>query len=399
MAISAPTQPKRNRPAVQPQRGDGQNGSINVGENERLLSLLGGGTLALAGLSRGSLGGLGLALLGGALAYRGATGHCSAYSSFGISTAEPRGERTSIPAGHGVKMETSVTIFRPVEELYRFWRNFENLPRFMRHLESVRTTNGNRSHWVARGPLDVRFEWDAEVITDATNELIGWRSLPGSTVDTAGSVHFSNAPGDRGTEGRVVLKYKPPAGKLGDAIARLFGAAPDQLIREDLRRFKSLMETGTIPTTQGQPSGPRPRQTWKPVAEGLGWFSVGLGLAEVLMPDTVADLIGNRDIEVILPLLGARELVSGVGVLSGYKQTGWLWSRVAGDLMDLAVLGAAFLSDRSDKAKVVAAGAAVLGVTALDVMASEKYTVSPLGEPSEPKERVPQVAQRRQGRR
>jgi uncharacterized membrane protein len=228
---------------------------INVSEAERWASLVGGGALALYGLTRGTWGGLGLAALGGSLLYRGATGHCSVYGALGINTAERHGPATSVAAGHGVKVEKTMTINRSPEELFRFWRNFENLPRFMSHLESVRICGENRSHWVAKGPLGMRMEWDAEMITERPHETIGWRSLEGSEVDTAGSVHFTPAPGSRGTEVRVILKYDPPGGKLGAAAARLFGKAPEQEIQEDLRRFKQIMEAGEVPTTQGQPSG------------------------------------------------------------------------------------------------------------------------------------------------
>jgi uncharacterized membrane protein len=135
--------------------------------------------------------------------------------------------------------------------LYQFWRNLENLPKFMSHLQSVRNLGNLRSHWVARGPLGVGVSWDAEIITERENELIGWRSLPGSAVDNAGSVHFRRGPGGRGTEVKVTLKYDPPAGKVGAAVARLFGSAPEQEIQDDLRRLKQLMETGEVPTTQG----------------------------------------------------------------------------------------------------------------------------------------------------
>src|SRR5690349_6355573 len=128
---------------------------VNVGEVERWASLLGGGALAAFGLARGSLAGLGLAALGGALVYRGATGHCPMYGALSLSTAERRGPATVIPAGHGVKVERSVIIDHPPEELFRFWRNFENLPRIMTHLESVRTTSPTHSHWAAKGPLGV----------------------------------------------------------------------------------------------------------------------------------------------------------------------------------------------------------------------------------------------------
>jgi uncharacterized membrane protein len=125
----------------------------------------------------------------------------------------------------------------------------------MKHLESVKVTGGDRSHWVAKGPAGTSVEWDAEVYNEKENELIAWRSLEGSQVDNAGSVHFESAAGGRGTIVRVVLKYDPPAGKLGAVVARLFGESPAQQIDEDLRRFKQLMETGETATTEGQPSG------------------------------------------------------------------------------------------------------------------------------------------------
>ena len=183
---------------------------------------------------------------------RGLTGHCQLYAALGVNTAV-HGRAASVSAGRGFKVVQAVTINRPAEELYRFWRNFENLPRFMHHLESV-TSQGNRSHWVARVPAGLTVAWDAEIINEQPNSLIAWRSLEGSQVSTAGSVHFTKAAGDRGTEVRVTLKYDPPAGKLGALIARLFGADPSRQIDEDLRRFKQLTEAGTASTAGGQSS-------------------------------------------------------------------------------------------------------------------------------------------------
>jgi uncharacterized membrane protein len=225
--------------------------SVNVGETERVLSALGGGALALVGLSRGHTPGLTLAALGGALLYRGLTGHCPVYRAFEIDTAHVRNPVTSVPAGAGVKVETAVTIDRPAEELYLFWRDFSRLPQIMSHLQSV-TCQGDRSHWVARPASGIRAEWDAEIINDRPDELIAWRSLEGSMIATAGSVHFTRAPGSRGTEVRVNLKIDPPGGKLSIWLVRLFGADPRQEIREDLRRFKQMMEAGEMPTTVGQ---------------------------------------------------------------------------------------------------------------------------------------------------
>lgn len=227
---------------------------VNVGEAERWVSAVGGGALALYGLTRGSFAGVALALVGASLVYRGATGHCYAYEAAGINTAggESDNPNVSVRGGRGVKVEKTVTINRPAAQLYRFWHNFENLPRFMTHLEEVRVTGEGRSHWVAKGPAGSSVEWDAEVYNEKENEMIAWRSLEGSQVDNAGSVHFTPAPAGQGTELRVVLKYNPPAGFVGALVARLFGESPAQQIEEDLRRFKQLMEAGETAETVGQ---------------------------------------------------------------------------------------------------------------------------------------------------
>lgn len=139
----------------------------------------------------------------------------------------------------------SITINRPIHEVYRFWRNFENLPRFMRHLESVETIDG-RSHWVAKGPAGTRFEWDSEITEEKTNELIAWRSLEGADVENFGFVEFNEAPGDRGTEVHVTIGYNPPGGIAGVGFAKLFGREPGQQMKGDLHRFKQVMETGEV---------------------------------------------------------------------------------------------------------------------------------------------------------
>ncbi|MDT7778234.1 MAG: hypothetical protein QOC99_746 [Acidobacteriota bacterium] len=231
----------------------------NIGQMERWASSIGGGALALYGVTRGSLGGIALALLGAALVQRGVTGHCNVYEAMNFSTAGDaslrNSENVSVPAERGTKVEKSVTINRPAAELFQFWRNFENLPRFMNHLEAVRVTREGRSHWVAKAPAGMSVEWDAEIYNEKEGELIAWRTLEGSQVASAGSVRFESAPGGRGTVVRVSLKYDPPGGKLGSLVARLFGENPEQQIDEDLRRFKQLMETGEVSTTKGQPTG------------------------------------------------------------------------------------------------------------------------------------------------
>jgi uncharacterized membrane protein len=200
-------------------------------------ALLGGGALALFGLSRGSKGGLGLAVLGAGVAY------------FGSGAWKGR-----VGPARGIKIERGITILCPRHELYQFWRDLENLPVVMSHVKEVKVLDPLRSHWVVEGPIgDV--EWDAEIHTEQENEFISWRALPGSPVDTAGTVHFIDAPGNRGTEVKVVLRYDSPAGQAGDAIARLFRKSPRDQIRDDLCRLKQLAEAGEIPTTRGQPSG------------------------------------------------------------------------------------------------------------------------------------------------
>jgi len=220
-----------------------------------MLSVLSGGALGLFGLTRGSLGGFALAAIGGSLLYRGMTGHCSLYQSLDVSTATPRGPAASIAAGHGVKVEDSIIISRDPTVLYQFWRDFENLGRFMKHLHKVEVRDQRRSHWVAHAPLGFTFAWDAEVINEKENELIAWRSVEGSEVDTAGSVHFRVLPHGRGTEVRVVLKYDGHAAQLAAPLARLLGESPRQQIHDDLRRLKQAMEAGELATIEGQPRG------------------------------------------------------------------------------------------------------------------------------------------------
>jgi uncharacterized membrane protein len=157
-------------------------------------------------------------------------------------------------ADGAVHVEKSITIDRPPEDLYRFWHDVERLPQIMNHLESVRETGPNRSHWVAKGPAGMRVEWDSEITMDRPNELIGWRSLEGADVESAGWVRFEPAAGGRGTVVRVTMDYYPPAGALGAIIAKLFGEAPEKQMAVDLHRLKQLMETGEIARTEGQPA-------------------------------------------------------------------------------------------------------------------------------------------------
>ncbi|WP_199305762.1 SRPBCC family protein [Pseudanabaena sp. FACHB-2040] len=214
------------------------------GDLERWASVIGGGAMVLMGLQQRSLRGVLTALAGGGLVYQGASNK---------STLKQVEEAVGIDKA--IRVEKTVTINRPASELYNFWHNFENLPRFMRHLESVTVLDGNRSHWVSKAPLDNRVEWDAEVVTDEPDHLIAWRSLDGADIENSGFVRFQPATGNRGTEVKVVMEYSPPGGALTAAIAKLFGEEPEQQIGDELARFKQLMEVGEIATTEGQPRG------------------------------------------------------------------------------------------------------------------------------------------------
>lgn len=222
----------------------------NKGGATRWLALLGGGAAVYWGVKRRSWAGSAVALAGVNYAVRGITGDRSLLQLVRLHPEAAGG----VPYGKGIKIRRSVTIDKSPEELYRFWHNFENLPRFMKHVESVRVSGERHSHWVVTAPAGRTVEWDAEIITDRPGEIIGWRTLGGS-MKHAGSVRFERAPGNRGSYVRVQLQYNPPAGRLGSVVAKLFGEEPDQQIKEDLARFKELMEVGEIPTTEGQPSG------------------------------------------------------------------------------------------------------------------------------------------------
>ncbi|CAN5464838.1 SRPBCC family protein [soil metagenome] len=220
-------------------------GGHNISKLERWISMSTGIGLAAFGITRQRPSGYVIAALGAMLFRRGITAHCDVYQAMGIDTATGGGDtRAALGGSAGVLVEESVTINRSAEELYRFWRNFENLPRFMRHLESVEPITETISRWRAKGPAGMSVEWNAEVNNEVPNKLIGWRSLEGSEVVSAGSVNFEKA--GRGTRLRVRLQYSPPGGKAGAAIARLVGRDAATEIREDLRRFKQQVESGEV---------------------------------------------------------------------------------------------------------------------------------------------------------
>jgi uncharacterized membrane protein len=217
----------------------------NISGVEKWLSIAAGAGLAAYGLSRIKRNGWVYAGAGGLLLRRGLTQHCDVYEALGLNTAaNPDDTRAALGGSRGVNVLESVTINRSLEELYRFWRNLENLPHFMRHLASVEKVTDTISRWRAKGPAGMTVEWDAEVYNEVPNKLIAWRSLEGSDVVSAGSVNFDRAAGSQATRVTVHLQYSPPLGKVGAAVARLFGADAETEIREDLQRFKQMVETG-----------------------------------------------------------------------------------------------------------------------------------------------------------
>jgi uncharacterized membrane protein len=230
--------------------------TVNLHPAERWASTLTGCAAVVSGIRQGKSSGFLRVAGGGLLIHRGITGHCGAYELLGLTTAPTR---ATLPYELGVRARAAVTIAAPREKVFEFWQDLENLPRFMRHLISVEMLDEKKkSRWTARGPLDRKVTWDAETINEIPGQLIAWKSLPGSEVDSAGSVRFRQAPGYRGTEVRVELQYNPPAGIIGAYTASLFGREPEQEIAADLGRLKQFLESGEVASTEGQPQGGRP---------------------------------------------------------------------------------------------------------------------------------------------
>ena len=177
----------------------------------------------------------------------------------GVRTAKRIIRRGGDHAG-SVSSRTAITVNRPPEEVYAYWRDLSNLPRFMDHLQEVRPLDGGRSHWVAKAPAGTSVEWDAEIVEEAQNQVIAWRSVEGATVPNAGTVRFAPAPAQQGTEILVEIEYSLPAGRIGAAVARLFGEEPEQQMRDDLRRFKQVLETGEVVLSDALPEGTRSAQ-------------------------------------------------------------------------------------------------------------------------------------------
>ncbi len=226
---------------------------MNVGTAERVGSAIGGGALVAYGLSRKSVGGALLALVGGAALYRGITGSCPAYRSLGITTAADDRPLEEQLQERGIRIEKTITINRPPGELYASWRSLSAIPGFMNDLAAADRPGDERSSRTAEGASPV--QWESMITEEKPSEMIRWRSLPDAGVESAGSVRFIPCNGGMGTEVKVALSYSPPAGRAGAAVAKLFGKDPSRQVQEDLRRFQQKMETGDIPSAGPGRSG------------------------------------------------------------------------------------------------------------------------------------------------
>jgi uncharacterized membrane protein len=232
--------------------------AMTLGDLERWGSVTTAAALMIYGVSRRSPAGLGLALAATPLAYRGLAGRWPPQLTRHHTADEDT--RAALGGGRGLIVYESIRLERPIAEVYSFWRRFENLPRFMAHLAKVTETDGGRSHWMARGPGGVLVEWDAEIINEIENQVIGWRSLPGGDVSVAGSVNFDTVRAGQSTQLTVRLQYAPPAGRVGAFVSMLAGREPSQTIREDLRRLKQILEAGEVARATAPPHAPHAPQ-------------------------------------------------------------------------------------------------------------------------------------------
>lgn len=223
---------------------------INVGDSERVMSVAGGALLTAIGLRRGGLGGILLAVIGGSLVFRGASGYCPINEAIGRDTSEGKTETDVL------EISQVVTVNKPREEVYKYWRRLENLPKFMTHLQSVTQLDDKRSHWVAPIPGTEKFEkfgnveWDAEIVEEEENSRLLWRSVPGASIDNAGEVRFTDAPQGRGTEIHATIKYRPPQGVIGELASKLLNPVFKKMVEGDIKRFKRLVETNSVPVGQ-----------------------------------------------------------------------------------------------------------------------------------------------------
>jgi uncharacterized membrane protein len=351
---------------------------VNVGKIERVASSVLGAALIMGGLKSRSLGGMAAALAGSGMLYRGMSGHCHVFGALGVSTA---GTETSPSQGdsEAPRVQRTVTIDKPASELYNLWRDAGALRRVMQPFADVSSTSDRTARWSIRTPLGKLYSCETEIVEDRNGELLRWRSVDGSGLLAEGTLRLAPALGNRGTRVSLALRLDPPGGRLGAVLMKALRVVPDTIARAALQRFKSLAETGEIPTTEGSPSARSNGGAWASsdkqdrLARALGCFSIGLGLAELMMPRRMASWIGAPDRSLLFRMLGLREIVSGIGILSKRQRSAWLWSRVAGDAVDLTLLGTALKSRDSNVIRLGAAATAVAGVTAIDALTSWRY--------------------------
>lgn len=223
-------------------------GDVNVGRTERIASTAGGGVLAVLGLRRGGASGALLAAVGAVLAHRGVTGHCAVRSALGreiaVADAENRPDQavSSTTGADGMRGEASITVQRPADELYRFWRDFRTAPGYQARIVSVQVVDDTRSNWVAEGARGRSLTWTSEVTEDVPGRRIAWRSVAASDLPSRGSVEFAPGAGAGETVVRATLELEPPAGVVAQAIASVMQQTPEEIVRNDLRAFKALME-------------------------------------------------------------------------------------------------------------------------------------------------------------
>lgn len=227
--------------------------NINVGQADRLFSVLGGSGLVLYGLVRGKLL---PAALGGLLCYRGITGHSFLYKMLDITTVDESPDAVApVPDHRSIKLRRSVTIERSPEDLYRFWRQSEQAPSYRSRVVSVTWKSRDTSHWVAHIPPDRTLEWDEQIIEDIPARLITWRTRGKSLSGLSGRVRFEPVSADRGTLVTLELEIPVVSGFVSKTAGKLLAKLPEQQMREDLRHFKELMEAGEVPSIKGQPTG------------------------------------------------------------------------------------------------------------------------------------------------
>ncbi|MEP7258893.1 MAG: YgaP-like transmembrane domain [Flavitalea sp.] len=209
----------------------------NISQLERAISIGIGALLIYSGFKRlrkSPVKSLSRAAVGYGLMYRGVSGLCPVYRNMGVD-----GAKTT-----AVNIRTHLTVNKPKDEVYAVWRKLENLPLFMSHLSSVKETGGSRSHWEAKFPDNnpIAIKWEAEIVKDEPGVILSWHSLPGTTIENAGKVEFREALGGRGTDLRIIISYRPPAGNIGHGISWLFNPLFSKMVEKDLLNFKQFVE-------------------------------------------------------------------------------------------------------------------------------------------------------------